>query len=188
MLYVLFNILNLLRRHDELLSNFSPAGFTFKGFVVCIMLLIEQRFFCLEVPLGDLGQLKGLLTPKQRLTEASMFTIPRFYFITQSITLNSSSHWFQPGQRSASALILPHIQVSQLSEVHSFIDWMEQESQIDFMHFQGLKLPFLSASARDFNRSQQSCLEGSVCKHITLLALGNGATNKKYCEPWLSSF
>lgn len=56
------------------------------------------------------------------------------------------------------------------------------------MRFQGLKLPFLSASARDFNRSQQSCLEGGVCKHITLLALGNGATNKKYCEPWLSSF
>lgn len=86
-LYVLFNILNLLRRHDELLSNFSPAGFTFKGFVVCTMLLTEQRFFCLEVPLGDLGQLKGLLAPKQRLTEASMFTIPRFYFTTQSITL-----------------------------------------------------------------------------------------------------
>lgn len=109
MLYVLFNILNLLRRHDELLSNFPPAGFTFKGFVVCIMLLIEQRFFCLEVPLGDLGQLKGLLTPKQRLTEASMFTIPRFYFKTQSITLNSSSRWFKPGQRSASALVFPHI-------------------------------------------------------------------------------
>ena len=66
-----------------MLSKFSPAGFLFKFFVVCLMLLIEQTLFCLKVPLGDLGQLKGLLAP-----EANTLTIPRFYFTTQSITLN----------------------------------------------------------------------------------------------------
>lgn len=131
MLYVLFNILNLLRRHDELLSNFSPAGFTFKGFVVCTMLLTEQRFFCLEVPLGDLGQLKGLLAPKQRLTEASMFTIPRFYFTTQSITLLKLAAGLSQGRSLPLLLYYPTFRVFSFQKYTALlIEWSRRARSI----------------------------------------------------------
>lgn len=50
-------------------QNFFQLVFCFKFFVVYLMLLIEQRLFCLKVPLGDLGQLKGLLAPKQMCSQ-----------------------------------------------------------------------------------------------------------------------
>lgn len=71
-----------------MLSEFFSRCFSvFKFFVVHMMLLIEQRLFCLEVPLGDLGQFKGLLAPKQWLAKANGLTSPTSYFATQSIGL-----------------------------------------------------------------------------------------------------
>jgi len=45
-------------------QNFFQLVFCLKFSVVCLMLLIERRLFCLEMPLGDSGQLKGLLQEK----------------------------------------------------------------------------------------------------------------------------
>lgn len=73
-------------------QNFRQVVVSF--FVICLKLL-KSRLLFQEVAVGDLGQLKGLLAPKQCLAEANMVRVPTFYFTYRSTALNLNSCWFK---------------------------------------------------------------------------------------------